>query len=126
MKTHRKKDLFINIILLISINVAAYFFYFRLDLTEEKKYSIKSTSKELLESLDDITYIKVYLDGDLPAGFIRLKNATKDLLDEYRNFSQFVEYEFINPNDFKTEAEKKQLYKELSDNGLEATNLQIQ
>lgn len=126
MKKHYKKDLFINILLVISINLTAYFFYFRFDLTEEKKYSINPTTQKLLKSLDDITYIKVYLDGDLPAGFIRLKNTTKDLLDEYRKLSQFIEYEFINPNELNTDTEKKQLYKELSENGLEATNLQIQ
>lgn len=126
MKKHHKKNLFINILLVISINLTAYFFYFRFDLTEEKKYSINPTTKKLLTSLDDITYIKVYLDGDLPAGFIRLKNTTIDLLEEYRNLSQFIEYEFINPNELNTDTEKKQLYRELSENGLEATNLQIQ
>ncbi|MEE3037712.1 MAG: gliding motility-associated ABC transporter substrate-binding protein GldG [Bacteroidota bacterium] len=126
MKKHHKKNLFINILLIISINLTAYFFYFRFDLTEEKKYSINPTTKKLLTSLDDITYIKVYLDGDLPAGFIRLKNTTIDLLEEYRNLSQFIEYEFINPNELNTDTEKKQLYRELSENGLEATNLQIQ
>lgn len=126
MKKHKKKDIFFYILIVVLINVMAYFFFFRLDLTEEKKYSINSTSKEILRILDDIIYVKVYLDGDLPSGFIRLKNATRDLLDEFRNYNNNVEYEFINPNEYTNEKEKRKLFKELSDNGLEGTNLQIQ
>ena len=126
MNNRSKKDLFINVTLVILINVLSFFYSFRLDLTEEKRYSINPNTKELLDSLDDITYVKVYLDGDLPSGFLRLKNTTKDLLDEFRNYSSFIEYEFVNPNDLDSEKQRNQLFKELSENGLEPTNLQIQ
>ncbi|MBL6872779.1 MAG: gliding motility-associated ABC transporter substrate-binding protein GldG, partial [Flavobacteriales bacterium] len=84
------------------------------------------TTKDVVSSLDDIAYVKVYLDGDLPSGFIRLKNSTKDILDEFRNYSSLIEYEFINTNDFSSIDERNKLYTELSENGLEPTNLQVQ
>ena len=67
------------------INIIASNLYFRLDLTEEKKYSLNDATKEILNSIDDIIYVKVYLNGDLPAGFIRLKNSCQETLDEFRN-----------------------------------------
>ena len=114
----------IHIIILILINVIASFLYFRLDLTQENKHSIDDATKELLSQVDDILYIKVYLDGDFPAGFEQLKNASYNLLEEFSDYSDFIEFEFINPSD-RDEASKNKLYKQLIDQGLKPTNLEI-
>lgn len=114
----------LNIIILIFINIIASFLYFRLDLTQENKYSIDDTSKEIISQIDDVLYIKVYLDGDFPAGFIQLKNASRDLLQEFSNYSDFIQFEFVNPSD-RNEESKNKLYKELIDKGLNPVNLEI-
>ena len=114
----------IHIIILILINVIASFLYFRIDLTQENKHSIDDATKELLSQVDDILYIKVYLDGDFPAGFEQLKNASYNLLEEFSDYSDFIEFEFINPSD-RDEASKNKLYKQLIDQGLKPTNLEI-
>tara|TARA_B110000003_G_scaffold257791_1_gene276441 strand:- start:50784 stop:52493 length:1710 start_codon:yes stop_codon:yes gene_type:complete len=114
----------IHIIILILINVIASFLYFRLDLTQENKHSIDDATKELLSQVDDILYIKVYLDGDFPAGFEQLKNASYNLLEEFSDYSDFIEFKFINPSD-RDEASKNKLYKQLIDQGLKPTNLEI-
>ena len=114
----------IHIIILILINVIASFLYFRLDLTQENKHSIDDATKELLSQVDDILYIKVYLDGDFPAGFEQLKNASYNLLEEFSDYSDFIEFEFIKPSD-RDEASKNKLYKQLIDQGLKPTNLEI-
>ena len=126
MKFKKDKSLIINVILLISINLLASNLYFRLDLTEEKKYSLNEATKETLNSIDDIVYVKVYLNGNLPAGFIRLKNSCKETLDEFRYHNSLIEYRFIDPNDTENLEERNKIYKELSENGLEPTNLQVQ
>lgn len=126
MKFKKDKSLIINVILLISINLLASNLYFRLDLTEEKKYSLNKATKETLNSIDDIVYVKVYLNGNLPAGFIRLKNSCKETLDEFRYHNSLIEYRFIDPNDTENLEERNKIYKELSENGLEPTNLQVQ
>jgi ABC-2 type transport system permease protein len=114
----------IHIIILILINVIASFLYFRLDLTQENKHSIDDETKEILSQVDDILYIKVYLDGDFPAGFEQLKNASYNLLEEFSDYSDFIEFEFINPSD-RDEVSKNKLYKQLIDQGLKPTNLEI-
>ena len=118
IELQKHKSIFINIILLIAINIIASNVYFRLDLTEEKKYSLNDATKEILNSIDDIVYVKVYLNGDLPAGFIRLKNSCQETLDEFRNHNTLLEYQFIDPNDGDNLENRKNIYKELSENGI--------
>jgi ABC-2 type transport system permease protein len=116
--------LIIYIIILVLINVISSLLYFRIDLTEEKKYSINDATKEILNEIDDILYVKVYLDGKFPAGFVQLQNASISLLEEFSNHSDFVQFEYINPND-RDKTSKNKLFKQLVDQGLKPTNLEI-
>jgi ABC-2 type transport system permease protein len=125
IELRKHKSILLNIILLIAINIIASNLYFRLDLTEEKKYSLNDATKEILNSIDDIIYVKVYLSGDLPAGFIRLKNSCQETLDEFRNHNKLLEYQFIDPNEGENLENRKKIYKELSENGLDPTNLEV-
>jgi len=100
--------------------------FFRLDLTDDKRHSLSDASKEILQELDDIVFVKIYLEGEFPAGFIRLQNATHQLLNEFRSYSSNVEYEFINPSESTNEEERNNLYRQLYEQGLEPTNLQVQ
>ena len=88
-----------SILILVLINVIAAFLYFRLDLTEEKKHSIKKETIEILNQIDDIVYVKVYLEGDFPAGFVQLRNACYNLLEEFKirnsNGENFIYISFL-------------------------------
>ena len=71
-------------------------------------------------------YLKVYLDGELPAGFRRLRDRTREMLDEFRAYSGgSIEYEFINPSDQPDEKSRNELYRQLAKQGLMPTNIQI-
>ena len=72
-KTQTFIQVFVIIIILVLINIISQYFYKRIDLTKDKRFSLSDTSLEIIKSLDDIVYVKVYLEGDLPAGFRRLK-----------------------------------------------------
>ena len=65
-------------------NFIANEFYFRIDLTKEKRFTLSTSSRELLKKLDDDLYITVFLDGDLPVEYKQLQSATRDILNEYR------------------------------------------
>ena len=52
----------------------------RWDLTDDRHYSLSEATKTLLKQTD--APIEVTLDGDLNAGFTRLKKATEELMDE--------------------------------------------
>lgn len=112
--------------IIITLNVLSGFFFARFDLTTEQRYTLTSTSKDLLNELDDVVYVKVYLDGELPAGFRRLRDRTRETLDEFRAFSgNRIDYQFINPTDQTDEKSRNDLYRQLSKEGIAPTNIQI-
>lgn len=112
--------------IVIAINVLSGFFFTRFDLTSEKRYTLSETTKELLTDIDDVIYLKVYLDGELPAGFRRLRDRTREMLDEFRAYSNNnIEYEFINPSNQPDEKSRNELYRQLAKEGLMPTNIQI-
>jgi len=112
--------------IIVAVNVLGGFFFARFDLTSEKRYTLTDTSKDLLKSLDDVVYVKVYLDGDMPAGFRRLRDRTRETLDEFRAFSgNRIEYIFINPSDQPDEKGRNDLYRQLAKQGIAPTNIQI-
>lgn len=116
----------ITLIIIIVVNIIASFVYTRFDLTNEKRYTLSDTSKEILRNLDDYVYFRVYLEGEFPAGFKKLRKETKEMLDEFRAYSKFVDYEFINPSESNDVAERNETYKLLFQSGLNPTELAMQ
>ncbi len=111
-------------LLLILLNLLAAKQFLRLDLTEEKRYSIAPNTKELLKNLDDVVTVQVFLAGDLNADFKRLRNAVQETLDEFRIYGgDLVQYQFINPDEATSEKERNKFYQGLVEKGLQPTNL---
>ena len=107
------------LLVLVFANVISSYLFRRFDLTSEKRYTLSESTKDVLKGLDDQVLFRVYLEGDdLPAEYRRFRNDIKNMLDQFRAYSSNVEYEFINPNAFKTEEEKMQLYQTLVKKGL--------
>lgn len=122
MSFSRKKAAVISLVLMstlvVLLNMLGSFRFYRIDLTTEKRYSLNRESIKLLTNLKDVVYVKVYLEGDLPAGYKKLRNATQEMLDEFRAFTPNVEYEFINPSASEDERERKAIYRQLMQDGL--------
>jgi len=115
----------VAVAILLLLNFIGNQYYARFDLTKEKRYSLSTATKQLLNSLDDEVYVKIYLEGEFPAGFKRLRNSAKETLDEFKAYSgNNIEYVFINPS-LGTVEERNALYKELNAKGLMPTNLQV-
>ena len=116
----------LGILFFIITIIIVYFisekYFFRLDLTSEKRYSISDNTKRLLRSLDDEITFKIYLDGDLNSGFLRLRKATREMLDEFNAYSgKNLKYEFINPSAASTNKEREKKYEELEKRGIQGT-----
>ncbi|MCB0400762.1 MAG: gliding motility-associated ABC transporter substrate-binding protein GldG [Flavobacteriales bacterium] len=125
--TNRKRDLTflaIIIVIMVLLNYVGSFVFHRFDLTAEKRYTLSDTSKELAAGLDDILFVKVYLEGEFPAGFKRLRDETKEMLDEFRAYSNGnIQYEFINPSESPDKKVRDEIYKQLYKQGLRPTDL---
>lgn len=106
------------------VNIYAGDWFFRWDLTEEGRYTISEGTKQLLEELDDVVYVEVYLDGELNAGFKRLQKAISETLEEFRYYAGArLEYKFIDPYDAPNPRALARRQKELVDRGLTPTYL---
>lgn len=117
-------ELIIGLTLLISLNIVGQYVFSRFDLTSDKRYTISDATKEKLKSLEDVVFIRIYLDGDLPAGFKRLRSSTREMLDEFRVFADDnIQYEFIDPSAEPDQKIRNDIYRELSKKGLNYTNL---
>ena len=116
----------VTVAIVVLINVIGSYVFTRFDLTSEKRYTLSPTTKKILSGLDDYVYFKVYLEGDFPAGFKKLRRETKEMLDEFRAYSKFIDYEFINPSESGNEAEIKETYNQLYRAGLNPTDLNVQ
>ncbi len=125
----KRKDIInflVGIGILISINSIGSYLFHRFDLTSENRYSISEPTKKLLSSLEDQVYITVYLEGDFPASFKRLRNETKEMLDEFQAYADGrLEFKFINPSENPNIKERDRVYRNLYEKGLRPTDLQI-
>ncbi|MGA2824155.1 MAG: gliding motility-associated ABC transporter substrate-binding protein GldG, partial [Bacteroidales bacterium] len=118
-------QLFLGIVILLLVNIIAGFVFTRFDLTAEKRYSLAPATKKMLKGLRDDVLFKVYLEGDLPPGFRRLANETKEMLDEFRAYSKHVQYEFIDPSSNPNPKERNDGYKLLIERGLQPTEIRV-
>ncbi|MCQ2201853.1 MAG: gliding motility-associated ABC transporter substrate-binding protein GldG [Bacteroidales bacterium] len=73
---------------LIAVNLLASTYYFRLDLTQEKRFTLADVTQEYLEELDSAVFVRLYLDGELNPGFTRLQRSTNEMLDEMRAYTR--------------------------------------
>jgi len=110
--------------ILLFVNVLANLFYSHLDLTEEKRFTLTKPTKNLLRGLKDRVYIKILLDGEFPAGFKRLQTATREMLDDFRSESGYIDYQFENPG-VGTVEEMNDRRKALADEGIMPVNLRV-
>ena len=107
------------------VNILGSFAFYRLDLTGDKRYTLAPTTRKMLKELKGPVHFKVYLEGDFPAGFKRLRNETREMLNQFRAYSSYVEYEFIDPSSGKDKKELEATYMQLAKSGLNATDLQV-
>lgn len=115
----------VTVAIVVLINVIGSYVFTRFDLTSEKRYTLSPTTKEILNGLDDYVYFKVYLEGDFPAGFKKLRRETKEMLDEFRAYTKYIDYEFINPSESADASERNDTYKQLYQAGLNPTDVVV-
>lgn len=111
---------------LVLINLIFSGYFYRFDLTKEKRYSLAGASKNLAGKVDDVFFVKVYLEGEFPAGFKRLSRSVKEMLDEFRAYTGGnLQYEFIDPFAEADNKRTNDIIEELSAKGLQPTSVQI-
>jgi gliding-associated putative ABC transporter substrate-binding component GldG len=106
--------------ILVVINLLSEQFYLRLDLTEDKQYTLSGATKDILKELAEPITVKAYFSKDVPAQLIKTKNDFREMLVEYGKLSgQMLVYEFTSPN------EDEELEREAMQNGIQPVMINV-
>ena len=117
-----KKNVLIAFLILIILNVVSAFYFFRIDLTEEQRYTLSPNTKQLLRGVDDNMAVTLYLAGDLNMGFLRLQKATSEMLQEFSRFSgENIAVQLENPSKASSEKMRFLQYEALEKMGMTPT-----
>ncbi len=109
---------------LIIVNIHAGRYFFRLDMTEEKRFQLTDATKELLKNLDEPVFIEVFLEGELNASFKQFQKNIAETLNEFKVFGgKNIDFKFTNPDEAPNEKTRNLFYKELQDRGILPTTL---
>ena len=111
MLTKRKIQITILLVfaILILVNLLSTKLFFRLDFTEDKRYSLSDATENILENLNEPVTVTAYFSEDLPPDISKVRQDFRDLLVEYSNKSgSMVVYEFVNPNENQEDEMKAQ------------------
>ncbi|MBQ0008319.1 MAG: gliding motility-associated ABC transporter substrate-binding protein GldG [bacterium] len=115
-----KNNFIITVIVLVAIWLAATrVAFFRIDLTEEKRYSISDAAEKQLMAMKEPLTLKLYLTGNLDANMARLKSEVTDLVTEMNMVAaERIEIEEIDPSEATDEEERMANYRELEARGI--------
>ena len=114
------------IVLFIAITYLISLAHYRLDLTNEKRYSLSNSTKTLLKNLDGKVEVEVFLTGDLSAGFKKLSIASEELLNEFKEYGTTnFQYRFTRPGAGLADSLRYKIYDSLSQLGVKPFNNQV-
>lgn len=102
IKQKKKKlqyQFFLVLIGFVCIVLGSLWLHIQMDWTQDKRYTITKTSKDILKDLNEDVYIEVFLSGkEMPAAFKKLSKSAELLLRQCRIISNNkITYDFIDP-----------------------------
>ena len=112
------------VVLLLTLNILASFFYARLDLTEDNRYTLATAALNSVGDFSAPVIIDILLDGNLPPEFIKLKLETRQLLEEFASENKNIKFNFVNPLEGATQIDG--VITDLQALGLTPTNVTVE
>ncbi|HUW93438.1 MAG TPA: gliding motility-associated ABC transporter substrate-binding protein GldG [Bacteroidales bacterium] len=118
----KKPATIIAVVAVITLLVSTL--HIRIDLTEDRRFTLGEPTRKILRGLEKDVHVSVYLDGEMPVGFKKLKRTAGQYLDEFRIASKRkVSYDFINPSKGSDEAARNNFHSDLISRGLMPVNV---
>ncbi len=111
------------IVIILIVNLLSLSFYKRFDLTNDKRYTLSKAALQTIDSVDTPLIIDVFLEGDFPSEFKRLRLETQQILEEFQVYNSHINFNFINPTE--DESQKEAIVSQLTDRGLEPLQLNV-
>ena len=85
------------LLLLLVINYIAQQWHSRIDLTQDKRYTLSETTRKTLSQIQQPLVIDVLLKGNIPTEFKKLQTEAIQLLEEYTAANDHLIVNFVNP-----------------------------
>ena len=85
------------LLLLLVINYIAQQWHSRIDLTQDKRYTLSETTRKTLSQIQQPLVIDVLLKGNIPTEFKKLQTEAVQLLEEYTASNDHLIVNFVNP-----------------------------
>ena len=110
-------------IVLIAVNLISSKVYKRFDLTADQRYTLSQEALQTIDNVDSPLVIDVFLEGDFPSEFRRLRDETKQIIEEYSLYNNNLTFNFINP--LEDESNQERNVQQLSQRGLQPFQINI-
>ena len=108
------------IIGLMLLNLISRDMFHRFDLTDNKMYSLSSSSKSIVTKVDDLLTMKVYFSDNLPNELGNTRRFLQDILEEFSAYSDNnIRFFFYNPET------DKDLEEQAKKDGIQPVQMQI-
>jgi gliding-associated putative ABC transporter substrate-binding component GldG len=116
----KKYPMPIAAIIFVMVIMASSIVLIRFDLTQEKRFTLSESTKQLLSDVDSTINVEVLLAGDLSADYKKLSIAVKDILDEFNEHANhLIKVEFKQPGiDLNNDSLKFKLFDSLARMGV--------
>lgn len=122
-KKNNFSPLLFTVVVLVIVQWVGTIFFWRFDLTKDKRYTLSTTSLSLLKEVKNPLSVKVYMVGEMPAEFTRLQMETKQILEEFQAYNSEIAFEFVDP--LENEDESMSMIKSLYQKGLTPVNITV-
>ncbi len=111
------------LLIIVIINVISGQLYKRFDLTQDKRYTLSEAAKQTLSDVNSPIIVDVFLEGDFPSEFRRLRDETRQILEEFSVANHQLKFDFINP--FENEADRKRNIQQLAQRGMQPFQITV-
>jgi gliding-associated putative ABC transporter substrate-binding component GldG len=126
-KSKKLEDILIfanGFVFIVLINLLVAKEFYRIDLTEEKRYSLKPETVRILKDLEDELHVEIFLEGKLNASFQRFQKAILETVEEFRIYSQGrITYSVSDPSAAMSEKARNEFMADLAARGIQPTNI---
>ena len=109
---------------IILLNVLAGFIHVRFDLTEDERYTLSAEALHTVSEFNGPVIIDVLLQGDLPSEFVKIKQETARLLEQFAVENPLIKYSFVDP--LEEGSDREAVMAQLQSLGLTPANITIE
>lgn len=108
---------------LMALNWIGTKIYKRFDLTQDQRYTLSQSALNIVKDVKSPLIVDVFLEGNFPSEFKRLRNETQQLLEEFALDNPQIKFNFIDP--LEDEKSRDHNIEQLIQRGLDPLQLSV-